>query len=117
MLHYALQPATGLLFLAITHPDMPQSAAFGFLNTFKNVFANQKDFSHLMRTKDDAELEAQAKPVLRAVIHNHNRDFGPSLVLSAGAAALHKEGMGLGLGDRPQAAPTVGGKGAGGGEG
>jgi hypothetical protein len=24
MLHYALQPATGLLFLAITHPDMPQ---------------------------------------------------------------------------------------------
>ena len=51
MLHYALQPATGLLFLAITHPDMPQSAAFGFLEAFKNEVARHPTFSHLLRTK------------------------------------------------------------------
>ena len=37
MLHYELQPATSLLFLAITHPDLPQSAAFAFLNAFKQA--------------------------------------------------------------------------------
>ena len=82
MLHYALQPATGLLFLTITHPDMPQvlaqsrrcsasplnlpyislisppylphisqSAAFGFLEAFKNEIARHPTFSHLLRTK------------------------------------------------------------------
>ena len=115
MLHYALQPATGLLFLAITHPDMPQSAAFSFLESFKNEIARKPDFSQLLRTKDDAELATQATPVLRGVLRAHNTRYAQSARLTLGAEGLQRDGVALGLGDLPQAA--AGGEGDGEGEG